>query len=172
MVEDIYYYSRPANKRHVIAHAHLFTHLMNARRAIHRTPKIYNFSLLVFPSSDFLLFENMSSCFFSFRISGKTCSCRSLWKISCYTRGNQEIFFSCPSKVEVVIKNELYHVKKNPFKCIKNNYFCWKQSRLKSPHAIACLGQPKWMNDHTPTYFFYWQACYSIFSCTPIVTFW
>ena len=31
--------------------------------------------------------------------------------------------FSRPLKVEVV-KNELYHVKKTPFKCIKNNYFC------------------------------------------------
>ena len=47
---------------------------------------------------------------------------------SCCTWGNQELFFSHPSKVEVVVKNELYHVKKNPFKCIKNNYFCWKQS--------------------------------------------
>ena len=28
---------------------------------------------------------------------------------------NQELFFSRPSKVEVVVKNELYHVKKNPF---------------------------------------------------------
>ena len=52
-----------------------------------------------------------------------------LRKISCYTWGHQELFFSCPSKVEVVVKNELYHVKQNPFKCIKNNYFCWKQSR-------------------------------------------
>ena len=40
-------------------------------------PKIYNLSLLVFLSSDFLLIENRSSCFFSFRICGKTCSCGS-----------------------------------------------------------------------------------------------
>ena len=111
---------RPVNKRR----ACLFTPLTKARRVIHRTPKIYNLLLLVFLSSDFLLFENRLSCFFSFRICGKTCSCGSLWKISCCTWGNQELFFSRPSRVEVIIKNELYRVKKNPIKCIKNNYFC------------------------------------------------
>ena len=109
----------------VVARARLFTCLTKARCANHRQPKIYNLSLLVFLSSDFLLFENRSSCFFSFRICRKTCSCGSLcifffWLFLCLLY-NQELFFSRPSKVEVVVKNELYHVKKNPFKCIKNN---------------------------------------------------
>ena len=106
---------RPVNKRYAIARTHLFTHLTNARCAIHHTPKIYTLLLLVFLSNDFLLFENRSSCFFSFRIiCGKTCSCGSLWKISCCIWGNQELFFTHPSKVEVVVKNELGYVKKKP----------------------------------------------------------
>ena len=87
---------RPVNKRRAIACTHLYTCLMNARRVIHCTPKIYNLSLLVFLSSDFLLFENRSSCFFSFRICRKTRSCGSLWKISCCTWGNQELFLVVP----------------------------------------------------------------------------
>ena len=68
---------RFVNKRHAIACACLFTCLTRARCAIHHMPKIYNLSLLVF-LSDFLLFQNWSSYFFSFIICGKSCSCRSL----------------------------------------------------------------------------------------------
>ena len=88
-------------KRHVIARACLFTRLMKARHAM---PKICNLSLLVFLSSDFLLFQNRSSCFFSFRICGKSCSCGSLCfflLIVPLLVVQPRIIFSRPSKVEV-----------------------------------------------------------------------
>ena len=131
---------KPFKKSRAITRARLFTRLTNAGRAIHRTPKRYNLSLLVFLSSDFLLYKNRSSCFFSFSICGKSRSCGSLcffffW-LFLYLLYNQELFFSRPSRVEVVVKNELYHVKKNPFKCIKNYYFWWKQSRQFVSSAV------------------------------------
>ena len=133
---------RSVNKRCAIPHACLFTCLTKARCAIHRTSKIYNLSLLVFLSSDFLLFENRSLCFFSFRICRKTCSCGLDFKENFLLyMGQPRIIFSHPSKVEIVVKNELYHVKKNPFKCIKNNYFCWKQSRKFFSFAVKKAGK-------------------------------
>ena len=57
----------PVNERRTMACACLLTLLVKARCAIHCTPKIYNLSLIVFLSNDFLLFENRL-CFFSFRI--------------------------------------------------------------------------------------------------------
>ena len=91
--------SRPVSKRHAIACAHLFTHLTNAKHTIHRMPKIFNLSLLVILSSDFLLFENRSSFFFSFRICRKTCSCGSLWKFLVVHGATKNCFLVVPQKL-------------------------------------------------------------------------
>ena len=127
---------RPVNKRRAIACARLFTHLTKARRAIHCMPKIYNLSLLVLQvvTSYFLKTGHRASFLLEFA-KKQVATDSILKKISCCTLGNQGLFFSCPSKVEVV-KNKLYHVKKNPFKCIKNNYFCLKQSRQFVSFAV------------------------------------
>ena len=78
----------------------------------------------------------------------------------CCTWGNQELFFysslrswlgspnqkyqwhDSPLLHKILCKCihesniELYRVKKKPFKCIKNNYFCWKQSRQSITYVV------------------------------------
>ena len=71
-----------------------------------------------------------------------------LRKISCCIWGNQELFFICPSKVQVIVKNELYHVKKNHSNVSKIIIFA-----ENSLDSLSPLGKKSRRNQQAPGLF-------------------